>query len=123
MRESGSIHRITVLSGLLIATFVLPFNALDGEMATSLNIQGRLEAAGLITDPITFTSAADNAPGGWWGIFVSGSAYLNHAVVRYGSPNVGIGGAAGGQWNRRCDPGLSPGHDHWGRERGYHLSG
>lgn len=53
--------------------------------AAELRIQGRLEALGTSTQPITFTSATDNAAGQWKGIFFDGgTGNLGHVVARYG---------------------------------------
>jgi hypothetical protein len=69
-----------------------PGTVLMGTAGSSLAVRGHLEAIGTEMAPITFTSAADSGPGEWSGIVVlEGSAYLDHAVLRYGgAPSLGI---------------------------------
>jgi hypothetical protein len=86
---------VTVTPGVTLT--VEPGVTVMGQSGTSLAVGGHLAAAGLVTKPITFTSAADSGPGQWEGIAIDGSAHLDQAVVRYGNAgNIGVGGDAGG---------------------------
>ncbi len=63
-----------------------------GEGAETLVVNGRLQAIGTPTSPITFTSAADSAPGEWEGVILQGgSSQLENVVVRNGRENVLVG--------------------------------
>ncbi len=63
-----------------------------GDGAETLVVNGRLQAIGTPTQPITFTSAADSAPGQWEGIVLQGgSSQLENVVVRNGRENILIG--------------------------------
>ena len=57
-----------------------------------LSINGYLEARGMVTKPITFTSALNSGPGQWegMGIGVRGYAHLNYVVVRYSDYGFGV---------------------------------
>jgi hypothetical protein len=60
-----------------------------GNGAETLVVNGRLQASGTPTQPITFTSAADSAPGQWEGIILQGgSSQLENVVVRNGRENL-----------------------------------
>lgn len=62
-----------------------------GVGAEDLVVNGRFQANGTLTSPITLTSAADSAPGQWEGILVeNGSAQLEYTEVRYGTNNVTV---------------------------------
>ena len=63
-----------------------------GNGAETLVVNGRLQASGTPTQPITFTSKADSAPGQWEGIILQGgSSQLENVVVRNGRENILIG--------------------------------
>ena len=63
------------------------------DTSVELNVQGHLQAIGLPTQPITFTSAANSGSNQWAGIVFDGTAGggtgdLDYATVRYGGrPN------------------------------------
>lgn len=66
-----------------------------GDGAEKFVVNGRLQAIGTPTKPITFTSSADSAPNQWGGIVVeNGSAQLDYAEVRYGESNVAVNNTA-----------------------------
>ncbi|MCA9917978.1 MAG: hypothetical protein KC445_08505 [Anaerolineales bacterium] len=66
-----------------------------GSGAETMVVNGRLQAIGTPTSPITFTSAADSAPGQWEGIVVeNGSAHLEYTEVRYGTANLTVNNTA-----------------------------
>lgn len=66
-----------------------------GDGAETMVVNGRLQAIGTPTQPITFTSAADSAPGQWGGVVVqNGSAQLEHTEVRYGIHNLTVNNTA-----------------------------
>jgi len=63
-----------------------------GSGAETFVIDGRLQAIGTPTSPITFTSAADSAPGEWEGVILQGgSSQLENVVMRNGRENLLIG--------------------------------
>lgn len=64
-------------------------------------IEGHLQALGTPTQPITFTSVANSAPGQWPGlIFDGGTGYLRHATVRYAGLRNHVTDAGLGAWAR-----------------------
>lgn len=66
-----------------------------GDGAETLVVNGRLQAIGTPTSPITFTSAADSAPGEWEGIVLQGgSSQLQNIVVKNGRENILVGSLA-----------------------------
>ncbi|MDY7079798.1 MAG: hypothetical protein SXV54_23185 [Chloroflexota bacterium] len=70
---------------------VQPGVAVMGGNDKYLRVEGYLQAIGLISQPITFTSSADDAPEGWAGLlFDGGAGVLRHAVVRFGGDDDGI---------------------------------
>lgn len=66
---------------------------------TPINVAGHLEAKGTAVSPVTFTSITDTLPGEWTGLIISGTASLDHAVIRNGISNIGLLGATGGSVN------------------------
>ncbi len=59
-----------------------------GRWEIELRVDGRLEALGTATEPITFTSATNTAACQWPGlVFDGGTGDLRHATVRYGGGN------------------------------------
>lgn len=66
-------------------TLMMPANS-------SLFVSGYLDAPGTITQPITFTSAANSGPGGWGNITIatSGTAVLKHATVQHTSYGIRV---------------------------------
>ena len=63
-----------------------------GVGAETMVVDGRLQAIGTPTSPITFTSAADSAPGEWEGIILQGgSSQLENVVIRNGRESLLIG--------------------------------
>ena len=62
----------------------------------SIIVDGRLDAVGTHSQPITFTSVENVSPGEWGGISIggTGSAHLNHAIVQNGEFNIGISSQA-----------------------------
>jgi len=82
---SGS---VTVAPGV---TLTIEAGAMIQADATNiaLIVQGHLEAAGAVTQPITFTSQLDSGPGQWSGItFDGGTGALRHAIVRYAGERI-----------------------------------
>ena len=78
---------VTINEGITLT--IEPDVTVMGEIGTLLAVNGRLEAIGTPSQPITFTSSVDS----WAGLYIEdeGSAHLNHAVVEYGySTNIGI---------------------------------
>lgn len=73
----------TVTVAVSVTLTIEPGVVVMGQTDTSLVVNGHLEAIGTVTEPITFTSAADTGPGEWHGIAFGGTGYLNHAIVRY----------------------------------------
>ena len=74
---------IVVTNGVTLT--IEPGVMVRGEGSVQLEIRGHLQAVGLVTRPITFTSVADNAPHTWAGLlFKGGTGELSHAIVRYG---------------------------------------
>jgi uncharacterized repeat protein (TIGR01451 family) len=78
------------LGGNLVVTrgvtlTVEPGVAVMGGDGSYLAVLGHLQAVGTPTDPITFTSSADEGPEEWAGlVFDGGTGHLRHATVRYG---------------------------------------
>ncbi|MEJ2750352.1 MAG: right-handed parallel beta-helix repeat-containing protein, partial [Anaerolineae bacterium] len=64
---------------------------------TPINVVGHLAVEGTAVSPVTFTSITDTLPGGWDGLVISGTASLDHAIIRNGVSNIGLIGAGGGQ--------------------------
>ena len=63
-----------------------------GDGAENFIVNGRLQAIGSSAQPITFTSAADSAPGEWEGLWLQGGdSQLEHVVVRNGRESILIG--------------------------------
>ncbi len=63
-----------------------------GQDAETFVVNGRLQAIGTPTQPITFTSANDLTPGEWVGLQVDGgSADLRYAELRFGVNNLLVG--------------------------------
>ena len=58
--------------------------------------EGHLEAVGTITSPITMTSFVNGEAAGWYGIIFFGSGHLDHTVIQYAQPPIGLLGATGG---------------------------
>ncbi|MBE2202405.1 MAG: hypothetical protein IAE79_27585 [Anaerolinea sp.] len=57
-----------------------------------IDVEGHLDATGATSWPITFTSASDNASERWAGlaIFATGTAYLEHVVMRFSNSGLGV---------------------------------
>ncbi|MCP4415535.1 MAG: hypothetical protein GY805_02865 [Chloroflexi bacterium] len=69
-----------------------------GEGAETFLVNGRLQAIGTPSKPITFTSANDLAPSEWVGLQVSGgSADLTYVELRNGDNNLVVGGSGTAQ--------------------------
>lgn len=65
------------------------------EGAETMVVNGRLQAIGTPTSPITFTSVADSAPGQWEGIVVkNGTTQLEYTEVCYGRYNLTVNNTA-----------------------------
>jgi hypothetical protein len=65
-----------------------------GQDAETFVVNGRLQAIGTPTQPITFTSANDLTPGEWVGLQVNGGlAELSYAQLRFGVNNLLVGGS------------------------------
>jgi hypothetical protein len=62
---------------------------------TYINVDGYLLAEGTDVFPITFTSITNTLPGEWGGLTISGTASLDHAIIRYGENNLGVIDGAG----------------------------
>jgi hypothetical protein len=83
-------------SGVIVAPGVTltvePDVTVMGQSGTYLvvDVDGHVQAAGLVTKPITFTSAADSGPGQWGGFVIWGSATFDQTTIRYGNPNINI---------------------------------
>ena len=59
-----------------------------------LQVLGTLQAIGTSTQPITFTSVADSAPGEWGGIYLNGGdAVIQHSILRNAGQYNGWGRA------------------------------
>lgn len=79
-----------------------------GDGAEEFVVNGRLQAIGTPTEPITFTSAADSAPGEWEGIrFQGGNSQLENVVVRNGRENILIGTLDAGATVRITDSSIT----------------
>ena len=50
---------------------------------------------GTAVSPVTFTSITDTLPGEWGGLVISGTARLDHAIIRNGQRNLAVRAAAG----------------------------
>ena len=60
-----------------------------GKSFGGIIVEGNIVAIGTATNPITFTSITDSAPGEWPGIyFWDGSGHFEHAAIRYGGENI-----------------------------------
>ncbi len=74
---------VTVASGVTLT--IQPGVVVLGRDSARLEVQGHLQAVGLSSQPITFTSSADSGPGEWEGLYFNGgTGHLRHATVRYG---------------------------------------
>ena len=62
----------------------------DANSKTTVIVWGHLEAVGSITNPITFTSAANTGASEWWGISIGGSGNFEWVTVRYSDWGIGI---------------------------------
>ena len=85
---------VTVNEGITL-TIEPGVTVMGWEWWTSLSVNGRLEAIGTPSQPITFTSKTNSADDEWFGIGIGGingmgSAHLNHAVVQFASENITI---------------------------------
>lgn len=69
------------------STFMMP-------QYSRLYVDGRLQANGETGNPVTFTSAANSGAGEWGGVYVrgSGTAHLDHAVIRYSDTSLFVEG-------------------------------
>ncbi|MCP4423788.1 MAG: hypothetical protein GY803_04785 [Chloroflexi bacterium] len=74
----------TVTVGTAVTLTIEPGVTVMGQADTSLAVNGRLQAIGTPSQPITFTSATDTGAGEWYGIdFAGGDGRLEYAIVRY----------------------------------------
>ena len=84
-------NMVTVQTGVTL-TIEAGVEVRFGVGAGSMVVNGRLQAIGTPTQPITFTSAADSAPGQWEGMILQGgSSQLENVEVRNGRESVLIG--------------------------------
>ncbi|HFE66642.1 MAG TPA: hypothetical protein ENJ93_05200, partial [Chloroflexi bacterium] len=91
--ETVSIHpgsTLTIEPGVIVQA------ASPGFAVLSVAEGGRLEAVGIPTQPITFTSAANSGPGDWASVVIAGSANLRHTSFQNSVYNLDIIGATGG---------------------------
>jgi hypothetical protein len=76
---------------------VAPGVTVMADRGIELLVQGHLEAVGMPSRPITFTSVANTGNNGWTGLaFDGGTGHLDHTTVRYGGDGNSLGLEPGG---------------------------
>ena len=80
---------LTIEPGVMVMAQDDSFTALIVENGANLI------AVGMPTDPITFTSVADSAPGQWSGVLLRGGAQFEYITFRYGTYNIDIESSTG----------------------------
>jgi hypothetical protein len=86
--------KLIVPKGITL-TLELGVTLLAPDMYASIQVSGHVEAEGTAVSSITFTSITNTLPGEWGGLTVSGTASLDHAIIRYGENILGVVDGAG----------------------------